>query len=477
MNKKIFWSFFAILVLIIPTVGFAQVGDIDPQGDSTCVTIVNNLRYKSTDVKTDGEVSVLQDFLQTSGYLNSNPVGFFGLMTTKAVKKFQQENNISPTGYVGPITREKIKNQTCSGVITQNPIPTPPTYIPVTPTSSSSVIISAPANLASETTNLQACTSNMPHVFTGNLKIGDYGDDVLRLKCFLNAKGFILGNYLNSYFGEMTRDALIKYQTAKGIAPADGFFGPALRAVINADGVVTVSPVPVVVPVATKYVAVIYPNGGEYFTKGETYTLNWTWSIGSQGDKASVSLISEENYQKGVVNGGIIESNAIKSIGFVSSGYQWKVPTDLPDGAYRMLVSYTRSDGPDKGVKYYYDYSDTYFKVSSKYVSTSDPYIKVVYPKAGLVVEKGSTYRISWYAPGIANLYIKLRKGSDTYHNPDSSFDSSEASIVLRVNANENHFDWKIPTTLPSGSDYSIRIIDFDGAKISADSEGYFTIK
>ena len=92
------------------------VDDVDPNPDaSACVALNNNLRYRSRDTNTKGEVSTLQDFLQSQGYLNSEPTGFFGLMTLKAVKDFQSANGIAPTGVVGPITRAKIKVISCEG--------------------------------------------------------------------------------------------------------------------------------------------------------------------------------------------------------------------------------------------------------------------------------------------------------------------------------------------------------------------------
>jgi hypothetical protein len=92
--------------------------DVDPLGaTSTCVSLKSsNLRYKARDVGTNGEVSALQDFLQTKSYLTSEPTGYFGLLTLQAVKSFQSANGITPTGYVGPITRAKISTMTgCTG--------------------------------------------------------------------------------------------------------------------------------------------------------------------------------------------------------------------------------------------------------------------------------------------------------------------------------------------------------------------------
>ncbi|KKU80969.1 MAG: SpoIID/LytB domain protein [Parcubacteria group bacterium GW2011_GWA1_47_8] len=65
------------------------------------------------DVNTDNEVPTLQDFLNAKGFLRSEPTGFFGLATFKAAKDYQASIGLTPTGYVGPLTRAKIKAMTC----------------------------------------------------------------------------------------------------------------------------------------------------------------------------------------------------------------------------------------------------------------------------------------------------------------------------------------------------------------------------
>ena len=112
--KKYIVSSLLLLSLIVPGVSFGQE-DVDPNPNNLeCTSLTSiNLRYRSRDIATNGQVSDLQDFLQSKGYLNSEPTGYFGLMTFQAVKSFQSANGISPTGYVGPLTRGKIASQSC----------------------------------------------------------------------------------------------------------------------------------------------------------------------------------------------------------------------------------------------------------------------------------------------------------------------------------------------------------------------------
>lgn len=127
--KKYIISILLLLGVLVPVSLFAQTNtDIDLDGPaSSCVSLQSSsLRYKSRDINTNGEVSTLQDFLQSQNYLNSEPTGYFGILTFKAVKDFQSANGISPTGYVGPITRAKISAMTCSGEVTIPVIPSGP---------------------------------------------------------------------------------------------------------------------------------------------------------------------------------------------------------------------------------------------------------------------------------------------------------------------------------------------------------------
>ncbi len=94
---------------------------------NTCLSLTNNLSYRSRDSWTNGEVSTLQDFLQVKGYLSSEPTGYFGLLTLEAVKKFQIANGISPVqGFVGVLTRAKLNSMnSCAKTTTKtSPIST-----------------------------------------------------------------------------------------------------------------------------------------------------------------------------------------------------------------------------------------------------------------------------------------------------------------------------------------------------------------
>ena len=80
------------------------------------------------------------------------------------------------------------------------------------------------------------------YYFTENLSYGDTGEAVRQLQIFLNNSGYTIaatgagspGNE-TTYFGNLTKQALIRYQQAHNITPASGYFGPITRAQVNGE--------------------------------------------------------------------------------------------------------------------------------------------------------------------------------------------------------------------------------------------------
>jgi hypothetical protein len=64
--------------------------------------------YTQAKPKYEGSVKSLQDCLKYDGSLASNvpSTGYYGNLTTEAVKRFQLKNNIQQTGNVGPVTKK-----------------------------------------------------------------------------------------------------------------------------------------------------------------------------------------------------------------------------------------------------------------------------------------------------------------------------------------------------------------------------------
>lgn len=97
-----------------------------------CLYINNNLRLGDKDESTGGAVTVLQNYLYSTGDYPRIGEGFFGWGTFYAVAKFQRSNNLPATGYFGPLTRAKITESVCLKSIPEKSEPIPiEVYLPV----------------------------------------------------------------------------------------------------------------------------------------------------------------------------------------------------------------------------------------------------------------------------------------------------------------------------------------------------------
>lgn len=83
-------------------------------------------------------------------------------------------------------------------------------------------------------------TTTVVSAFMRDLTIGSIGADVQRLQQFLNTHSFSIAltgagssGSETTYFGLKTKQSLAKFQAARGIVPAVGYFGPKTRATIN----------------------------------------------------------------------------------------------------------------------------------------------------------------------------------------------------------------------------------------------------
>ena len=161
---------------------------------------------------------------------------YFGEKTRQALIRYQQANGITPaSGYFGPITRAYIKREQGQGESNQT--------TPVAPTTSAEEVqetVSFTDAEEQQTSTEEVAASIETEGLTRDLTIGSVGEDVRSLQKLLNSLGYIVSETgpgspgeESTYFGEKTRQALIRYQQANGIEPASGYFGPITRAYIQ----------------------------------------------------------------------------------------------------------------------------------------------------------------------------------------------------------------------------------------------------
>ena len=128
---------FVLALLITMTGGASSVvaQSVTPQIVSSptsqpyiCTISWHNL-YLGLHDSDDNQVTSLQNFLASQGYLSATARGYFGSLTLHAVMHFQRDNDVSQTGYFGNQSRSHMMSRYC------NTSAGPVTIQSITPTS------------------------------------------------------------------------------------------------------------------------------------------------------------------------------------------------------------------------------------------------------------------------------------------------------------------------------------------------------
>lgn len=173
------------------------------------------------------QVIKLQKLLNHTGYVIAksgagspgNEINIFGSKTTKALMKFQKDNEMKADGVVGKMTRALLNemwDDTYDVKISQ-----------------------APKKVAEDTVTEKTPTVSAGKKFTKPLYEGMTDNEVITLQKVLNENRYVIadtgagspGNEINR-FGNMTTKALMKFQKDNGMK-ADGVVGPKVRDLLN----------------------------------------------------------------------------------------------------------------------------------------------------------------------------------------------------------------------------------------------------
>jgi len=125
--KKNIINLFLFLSVFVSIISFAT-----PVLADECASLTFDIKYTQRDTVDNGNsITILQKYLNKTGYLQVTPTGYFGNLTLLAVKAFQTANNISSTGYVGPLTRTKIQDLDCNFTNITNDTSSSVTTLPI----------------------------------------------------------------------------------------------------------------------------------------------------------------------------------------------------------------------------------------------------------------------------------------------------------------------------------------------------------
>lgn len=156
-----------------------------------CPEVGINLRYLRKDTHGQNDVWVLQSYLQSKNYLQSQPTGFFGAATRRAVIAFQKDNRIEATlpGFVGAATRAKIKELECYKTVVQDTnLPTPTVTLSA---SSSTIRLGQSTTLSWSSRNATSCygSSEFPSAYisatsSGSVIVSPPETTIYSVRCY-----------------------------------------------------------------------------------------------------------------------------------------------------------------------------------------------------------------------------------------------------------------------------------------------------
>jgi surfactin synthase thioesterase subunit len=185
------------------------------------------------------------------------------------------------------------------------------------------------------------------------------------------------------------------------------------------------------------FISITVPNGGESWQAGTTQTITWTDNIPEN--------ISIDLYKAGVFNSVIVSGSASDGV------RNWSIPF-LQEGGSDYSVKITSVDNPD-----IFDFSDSDFTIVGGEVT-------VTAPNGGEDWLIGSFQNITWNEILVGNVRIDLLK-SGVFH-----------SEITGGTVNDSLYIWEIPSSLPPGSDYKVRISSVIEGSIFDFSDGDFTL-
>lgn len=295
-------------------------------------------------------------------------------------------------------------------------------------------------------------------VFSLSLTVGSTGPEVTKLQQFLLAKGWLSLENVSGYFGPLTKAALAKYQTVKGIVPGSGYFGPITIAAVNAECTVNSN---------TPKVRLLSPNGGELLTEGDSLTIKWGKSnlpVDSKirltvykGDKADLRnrsrdiidlpsdfksytwKVEADNSNWGVGKTSIPEKVA-KILGIPSAN------ADIVNNQYIIALSVASKEGKEIA----FDSSDKPFTIFKQ----NDMSVNFIYPTGGEKFVPGQKVQVKYSVNGFPRPIQVAVQLNDSAIYPDGPFNPVS-------NQNQPYkpatgvYEFTIPSGVKSGSDYS----------------------
>ncbi len=184
-------------------------------------------------------------------------------------------------------------------------------------------------------------------------------------------------------------------------------------------------------------IAITSPNGGESWQTGTTHTISWTDNI---SENVRIELFSDGTFHSLLFNS--TPSDGSKN---------WQIPLETEAGSdYKIKITSVDNDQ-------IFDFSDDNFSIFATEII-------VTYPNGGEILERGTTYAITWDDNITEMVSIELYKGGN-YH-----------STIVDSTISDGSKNWNVPLDAEVGFDYRIKITSVENNTIFDFSDSTFSI-
>jgi PKD repeat protein len=182
------------------------------------------------------------------------------------------------------------------------------------------------------------------------------------------------------------------------------------------------------------------PLAGATWTKGASYTIQWTKSGSACASTVIVQLWKSGSMQS-TIQGSIL-----------GTSLSWTPPTSLATGNdYQIKVVDFNNSG--------------YNAISNNFTITdaSSCTLGVTSPSPGVVWTKGTSYAIHWTKSGSACASVATV----------TLWKSGSFQSLIQSSASGTSLSWTPPTSLATGNDYQIKVVDYNNSGYYAVSDNF----
>ncbi|MEQ8757991.1 MAG: peptidoglycan-binding protein [Coleofasciculus sp. G1-WW12-02] len=230
------------------------------------------------------QVFEIQQRLRELGYFNQQPTGYFGQITTDAVRQFQRSQGLVADGIVGQRTQSFLFDNLKSlspfdSTLALTTLPPPSSMIGTLPTPPSiGNILTPPRGQVTPPPPIPTQPFNLRE-----LRPGDRGEDVVELQLKLRQAGFDPGP-VDGIYGAQTQDAVEQFQEANNLFPD----GVASQDTLQALGLIPT-------PESNRYVVIVPIYNGDTLTRVQRYASGAFTADSGRGKFVNAGSFTDRN--------------------------------------------------------------------------------------------------------------------------------------------------------------------------------------